>query len=210
MDETAPSPKIGFTSTVDALAPAGLSHMGARDYDPSTGTFLSRDPWARPDGMSWVGTYAYTDGNPVSYWDPTGWSEKEGRGGTCWLFGFRNDSGGCVGGDLGGAVRVCPVFGCLAVGANVDRQVHVSGGPGIAVELPGASVSPSSKKECGSTERNEVFASTPVGHAGWGWDGQDAKDGYSTSEWSWDGRGVRKPSTRLGAGYVHEWEQTWC
>ncbi len=86
------APKIGFTSTVDALAPAGLSHMGARDYDPSTGTFLSRDPWARPDGMSWVGTYAYTDGNPVSYWDPTGWSEKEVRLGSVTLNSHQQDT----------------------------------------------------------------------------------------------------------------------
>lgn len=46
--------------------------MGARDADPGTGQFMSIDPWNRPDGMSQVQPYAYTDGDPIGTWDPTG------------------------------------------------------------------------------------------------------------------------------------------
>src|SRR5690606_5730528 len=89
VDPTAPSPTVGFSSTVDAASAAGLVHMRARDYDPVTGQFLTPDPWQRPDGVPWVGVHAYTDGDPVSFWDPDGLRPKhngcapkrDGRGG---------------------------------------------------------------------------------------------------------------------------------
>jgi RHS repeat-associated protein len=45
----------------------GLKHLGARYYDPTTGRFLSRDPIQ--DGRNW---YAYCNGSPIGYADPTG------------------------------------------------------------------------------------------------------------------------------------------
>ncbi|WP_246486950.1 RHS repeat-associated core domain-containing protein [Kribbella qitaiheensis] len=50
----------------------GLTHLGAREYDPSTGRFLSVDPLLDlTDPQSLLG-YAYANNNPVSMSDPTG------------------------------------------------------------------------------------------------------------------------------------------
>ena len=50
----------------------GLTHLGAREYDPTIGRFISVDPLhivAEP--QQWNG-YAYTENNPTTYSDPSG------------------------------------------------------------------------------------------------------------------------------------------
>jgi RHS repeat-associated protein len=47
----------------------GLYVMGHRDYDPTTGRFLNRDPIGYAGGTN---LYAYTDDNPVNWIDPDG------------------------------------------------------------------------------------------------------------------------------------------
>lgn len=50
----------------------GLTHLGAREYDPETGRFLSADPVLDiADPLSMNG-YAYSNNSPVSHSDPTG------------------------------------------------------------------------------------------------------------------------------------------
>ncbi|RZU76703.1 RHS repeat-associated protein [Micromonospora kangleipakensis] len=50
----------------------GLSHLGAREYDPSTGSFISVDPvMDMTDPQQWHG-YAYSHHNPATFSDPTG------------------------------------------------------------------------------------------------------------------------------------------
>lgn len=52
--------------------PTGLTHLGARDYDPATGRFISVDPLADlSDPQTWNG-YAYAGNNPVTDSDPSG------------------------------------------------------------------------------------------------------------------------------------------
>ena len=51
-------------------ADSGLVHMGARWYDPTSGSFVSRDSVDLPAGAD--NRYAYTSGNPVTGSDPTG------------------------------------------------------------------------------------------------------------------------------------------
>ncbi len=51
-----------------ATDPNGLIHMRARYYNPLTMRFLNSDP--AQDGWNW---YAYANGNPMSYADPTGY-----------------------------------------------------------------------------------------------------------------------------------------
>ncbi|GAA3346865.1 hypothetical protein GCM10020358_59510 [Amorphoplanes nipponensis] len=52
--------------------PAGLTHLGAREYDPTTGRFISVDPvLTLDDAQQWHG-YAYSHNNPASFSDPTG------------------------------------------------------------------------------------------------------------------------------------------
>ncbi|WP_329474866.1 hypothetical protein OG555_24440 [Kribbella sp. NBC_01484] len=52
--------------------PSGLTHLGAREYDPATGRFISVDPvFVQEDPQSWNG-YAYANNSPVTSSDPTG------------------------------------------------------------------------------------------------------------------------------------------
>jgi RHS repeat-associated protein len=52
--------------------PTGLTHIGAREYDPALGRFASVDPlFTVEDPQSWHG-YAYADNTPVTASDPTG------------------------------------------------------------------------------------------------------------------------------------------
>ncbi|MER7546494.1 RHS repeat-associated core domain-containing protein [Spirillospora sp. NPDC127506] len=50
----------------------GLTHLGAREYDPDTGRFLTVDPvFDFADPQSWNG-YGYAGGSPVTFSDPDG------------------------------------------------------------------------------------------------------------------------------------------
>jgi RHS repeat-associated protein len=52
--------------------PSGLTHLGAREYDPLIGRFTSVDPVLDlADPQQW-NAYAYANNNPVTYADPTG------------------------------------------------------------------------------------------------------------------------------------------
>ncbi|MFF3412596.1 RHS repeat-associated core domain-containing protein [Streptomyces sp. NPDC002742] len=50
----------------------GLTHVGAREYDPASGRFLSVDPVLAPDDHESLNGYAYANNTPVTMSDPTG------------------------------------------------------------------------------------------------------------------------------------------
>ncbi|WP_265736758.1 polymorphic toxin-type HINT domain-containing protein, partial [Peterkaempfera griseoplana] len=50
----------------------GLTHLGARDYDPDTGRFLSVDPVLDPTKPQQLNGYAYAYNSPVTASDPSG------------------------------------------------------------------------------------------------------------------------------------------
>ncbi|MFJ2766082.1 RHS repeat domain-containing protein [Streptomyces prasinus] len=50
----------------------GLTHIGAREYDPTLGRFLSVDPILVPDDHESLNGYAYANNTPVTLSDPTG------------------------------------------------------------------------------------------------------------------------------------------
>ncbi|MGW5134182.1 RHS repeat-associated core domain-containing protein [Streptomyces sp. NPDC004135] len=50
----------------------GLTHIGAREYDPTLGRFLSVDPVLAPDDHESLNGYAYSNNTPVTLSDPTG------------------------------------------------------------------------------------------------------------------------------------------
>ncbi|MGW2556900.1 RHS repeat-associated core domain-containing protein, partial [Streptomyces sp. NPDC001635] len=50
----------------------GLTHIGAREYDPTLGQFISVDPVLAPDDPDSLNGYSYTDNSPVTESDPTG------------------------------------------------------------------------------------------------------------------------------------------
>jgi RHS repeat-associated protein len=49
----------------------GLVRFGARDYDPSIGRWLNKDPIRQAGGMN---LYAYVKSDPINFYDPTGLS----------------------------------------------------------------------------------------------------------------------------------------
>ena len=49
--------------------PTGLFHMGARYYDPESGSFLSADPLGHSETPD---LYSYANGDPINFIDPTG------------------------------------------------------------------------------------------------------------------------------------------
>lgn len=52
--------------------PTGLTHLGAREYDPTLGRFISVDPiMDLTDPTQWHG-YTYANNNPVTLSDPSG------------------------------------------------------------------------------------------------------------------------------------------
>ncbi|SHI22284.1 RHS repeat-associated core domain-containing protein [Streptomyces sp. 3214.6] len=68
----------------------GLTHVGAREYDPTTGRFLSVDPVLAPEDHESLNGYAYANNTPVTMSDPTGLRPitacdqgcSDGKGGT--------------------------------------------------------------------------------------------------------------------------------
>ncbi|MYS81862.1 RHS repeat-associated core domain-containing protein [Embleya scabrispora] len=73
---TAPAPGTwagdkGFVGgTADSAT--GLTHLGAREYDPGTGRFLSVDPVMDLSRSQQMHGYLYAGGNPATNSDPTG------------------------------------------------------------------------------------------------------------------------------------------
>jgi RHS repeat-associated protein len=64
----------------------GLDLLGARNYDPTTGHFLQRDPIQETGDIGQLGGYTYAADNPVTGSDPTGLSNCvriEGNDGPC-------------------------------------------------------------------------------------------------------------------------------
>ncbi|GIL26348.1 RHS repeat-associated core domain-containing protein [Actinocatenispora comari] len=53
-------------------ADTGLTTLGARQYDPDTGRFISADPIADPSDPQQLNGYAYANNSPITHADPTG------------------------------------------------------------------------------------------------------------------------------------------
>ncbi|MEV4840392.1 polymorphic toxin-type HINT domain-containing protein [Nonomuraea sp. NPDC049486] len=67
----------GFVGGVDD--PTGLTHIGAREYDPSIGRFVSVDALMEPSDPQNLNGYAYSDNSPVTYTDPSGMKDLCGN-----------------------------------------------------------------------------------------------------------------------------------
>src|SRR5690606_7189267 len=52
--------------------PTGLTHLGAREYNPETGRFISVDPVINQADPQQMNGYTYANNSPVTYSDPTG------------------------------------------------------------------------------------------------------------------------------------------
>ena len=63
--------------------PSGLTHLGAREYDPILGRFISADPVLDVTSSQQMGGYAYANHSPVSFADPTGLTPGFINGSSC-------------------------------------------------------------------------------------------------------------------------------
>ncbi|WP_157968616.1 ricin-type beta-trefoil lectin domain protein [Streptomyces geranii] len=59
-------------ATGDDDAGSGLVHLGAREYDPATGRFISVDPVLDQSDPLQANGYSYANNNPVTHSDPSG------------------------------------------------------------------------------------------------------------------------------------------
>ncbi len=95
----------------------GFDLLGARQYDPVTGSFTSLDPVFEAGDPRQMGGYAYSADNPVTGSDPTGLYPYITSGGGCtgsisYCEGSNGGDGGTSGGS-GGYVPVSdPGYGC--------------------------------------------------------------------------------------------------
>ncbi|TDC73098.1 polymorphic toxin-type HINT domain-containing protein, partial [Streptomyces hainanensis] len=71
----------------------GLTHLGAREYDPGLGRFISPDPVLVTNDPQQLNAYQYGANNPVSVSDPTGTMLPE-----CWSgqYNCKNDRKGAL------------------------------------------------------------------------------------------------------------------
>lgn len=54
-----------------------LTHLGAREYDSTTGRFISADPVVDITDPLQMNGYTYANGNPIGNWDPSGLRSEE-------------------------------------------------------------------------------------------------------------------------------------
>ncbi|WP_190214318.1 RHS repeat-associated core domain-containing protein [Kitasatospora indigofera] len=74
----------------------GLVHLGAREYDPATGRFVSVDPVLDTSNSQLMNAYAYSNNSPVTSSDPSGLYCDSCNDGQGWPTpnGYEDDGGG--------------------------------------------------------------------------------------------------------------------
>ncbi|WP_265738137.1 RHS repeat-associated core domain-containing protein [Actinacidiphila epipremni] len=88
----------------------GLTNLGAREYDASTGRFLTPDPLLSPTDPQSLNAYSYADNSPVTLSDPSGNQPDDciyytcKRVGNTWAFGGLRPGKG-NGGSSGGTSK---------------------------------------------------------------------------------------------------------
>ncbi|UKL04222.1 RHS repeat domain-containing protein [Streptomyces sp. NBU3104] len=94
--------------------PTGYTHLGAREYDPATGRFLSVDPLFLAADPTQHNGYQYGNNNPTTFADPTGEAYEE-----CVSGQYH-----CSNGRTGGTGNVTKV----EFGKNYEKQTRAVGG----------------------------------------------------------------------------------
>lgn len=104
--------------------PTGLTLLGARFYDPATGTFVSVDPELTPGVPAQFNAYVYAGNNPLTWADPSGrnWFADAWKATTKFVDKYQAEIAGFV---VGGLVTA----GCLAATAGAGSVAcFVAGG----------------------------------------------------------------------------------
>ncbi|MFJ8939789.1 RHS repeat-associated core domain-containing protein [Streptomyces sp. NPDC102365] len=111
---TWPNDKGFLNKPVDTAT--GLTHIGAREYDPGIGQFVSVDPVLSLEQHQSLNGYAYADNSPITFSDPTGLKKNGSLGSIL----------GIIGAALGGVVGAV----LSAVGAILNSGTLSGGGGG--------------------------------------------------------------------------------
>ncbi|MFD5148164.1 ricin-type beta-trefoil lectin domain protein [Streptomyces sp. NPDC058401] len=82
-----------FLGTGNEDSTTGLTHIGAREYEPATGRFISVDPVIDVTNPLQMNGYNYANNNPISQMDPTGLE-------SCYGYGYCGGGGGTNGKHL--------------------------------------------------------------------------------------------------------------
>ncbi|WP_435192926.1 polymorphic toxin-type HINT domain-containing protein [Streptomyces sp. NRRL F-5630] len=87
----------GFVGGTDETGTTGLQHLGAREYDPQIGRFISVDPIMDLTDPQQINGYTYGNNNPVTLSDPEG-TRPDGvcGGNSSWCYDGNNKSGALV------------------------------------------------------------------------------------------------------------------
>jgi RHS repeat-associated protein len=120
------APEIALRYEAERLDPSGLYHLGARQMDPETGSFVSRDPLTPSPFQPAISPYVYANDRPTVLSDPSG----------------ESSAGGGI--DCGGLYAdACGVIGLYQTGYRSAAQT--AGGPwaeaiGIGYAGPGSNL----------------------------------------------------------------------
>ena len=121
--------------------PNGLIHMRARYYNPYLRRFQNADPIGFDGGLNW---FAYANGNPIIYLDPSGLDAASSAGG-----GFNQIGSGIL--DLGqtsiGMVGLVPAFGNPA--DLLNASISAARGNYVDALIDGASATPAAGQIAG-------------------------------------------------------------
>ncbi|MHA6897301.1 RHS repeat-associated core domain-containing protein, partial [Ralstonia pseudosolanacearum] len=152
-------------------AETGKHYNANRDYDPAGGRYVQSDPIGLSGGQ-WS-TYAYVNGNPISYLDPFGLSALGTAGG--WVGGW----GGRIVGGIAGEV-IDPVGGGVP-GAIIGGRVGASAGYAAGEWLNGVILSTSVDDLNDRTKNDSISVPYPERKRGqWSCICRVNKDGRST------------------------------
>jgi RHS repeat-associated protein len=130
-------------------ADTGLTIIGARQYDPSTGMFISLDPVLEADSPQQLNGYTYAAGNPVTNSDATGLSSDELTGGSGCTSTV--NAPGCPGykppassGGGSGNIDEC------AINISACESAYVNGDTGVIENDRGSAPAPAASNNAGS------------------------------------------------------------
>ncbi|WP_170154732.1 RHS repeat-associated core domain-containing protein [Lentzea atacamensis] len=102
---------------------SGLTHLGAREYDPAIGRFLSDDPIMNTANPQQVNGYSYSNNNPVTFSDPSGMYLEGGTGSDGHNYGIDKERNIIVGNWPGGDEASAAAY---PAATNKRRTAHAA------------------------------------------------------------------------------------
>ncbi|MEU2429881.1 polymorphic toxin-type HINT domain-containing protein [Streptomyces sp. NPDC007861] len=133
----------GFVGGTDDSESTGLQHLGAREYDPPTGRFLSVDPLLTPSDPQALNGYTYSNSNPLTYSDPDGLrcihgAPGGGPDGIC--AGTPNDTDGSVGPGSNNCQRTDHCYGTAVQMIKKAKKNGTYGQKPVVIQPEGDSI----------------------------------------------------------------------